>query len=112
MYDLRLCVDKGLDSFGSNVKQAVYWSLMSKESISSDEVLSNPDAFIRALKEVFNAGFPLAQRAIVKEIKKTFEIDMSPGSYDLQEALDLVSKEITDLPSSRIAAVQGPIRSS
>jgi hypothetical protein len=93
------------------MKQAIYWTLMSKETISSDEILSNPDVFIRTLKEVFSSGYPLAERAIVKEIKRTFAIDMPPGSYDLQEAFDLASKEITDLPNAGIAAVQGPIRS-
>jgi len=100
MYDLRSCVDRGLDSFGSNMKQAVYWTLMSKESISSDEILSNPDAFIRTLKEIFSSGYPLAQRAIVKEIKKTFSIEMQPGNYNLLEAFELASKEITNLPGS------------
>jgi hypothetical protein len=109
MYDLLRCVDRGLDSFGSNMKQAVYWTLMSKETISSDEILTHPDAFIRSLKEIFGNGYLLAQRAIVKEIKKTFEIDMPQGTYDLLEALDLASKEITDLP--RLATLQETIRS-
>jgi len=98
MYDLRSCVDRGLDSFGSNMKQAVYWALMSKESISSDEILANPEAFIRILEGVFSSGYPLAQRAIVKEIKKTFSIDIQPGNYNLLEAFELASKQITNLP--------------
>jgi len=98
MYDLLRCVDKGLDSFGSNMKQAVYWTLMSKEAISSDRILTNPEGFIRVLKEVFSSGYPLAQRAIVKEIKKSFEIDVPAGSYNLLEVFEMASREISDLP--------------
>jgi hypothetical protein len=97
MYDLLQCVDRGLDTFGTNMKQAVYWSLMSKQAISSDRILTNPEAFVRALKEIFGNGYPLAERSIVKEMKKTFELKMPSGSYNILEAFELVSKDITDI---------------
>src|SRR5271169_1037000 len=93
MYDLLQCVDRGLDNFGTNMKQAVYWSLMSKEAISSDKILSNPEAFVRALKEIFGNGFPLAERSIVKEMKRTFELNMSSSSYNILEAFETVRNE-------------------
>jgi hypothetical protein len=96
MYDLLQCVDRGLDAFGSNMKQAVYWQLMSKEAISSDRILSNPEAFVRTLKEIFGPGYPLAQRSIVKELKRTFELKMPASSYNILDALEIVSKDITE----------------
>jgi len=102
MYDLLQCVDRGLDAFGTNMKQAVYWTLMSKEAISSDRILSNPEAFVRALKEIFGNGYPLAERSIVKEMKKTFELNMPTGSYNILEAFGIVSKDITDVSESVI----------
>jgi hypothetical protein len=97
-YDLLQCVDRGLDAFGTNMKQAVYWALMSKESLSSDKILAKPDAFVRALQEIFGNGYPLAERSIVKEMKKTFELsNMQPGTYDIIEAFEIASKEITDV---------------
>jgi hypothetical protein len=104
MYDLLQCVDRGLDAFGSNMKQAVYWSLMSKEAISSDRILSNPEAFVRALKEIFGNGFQLAQRSIVKEMKKTFELNLPSGSYDILEAFEIVSKDITEVSECVVLA--------
>jgi hypothetical protein len=95
MYDLLQCVDRRLDAFGTNMKQATYWTLMSKEAISSDKILSNPEAFVRALKEIFGNGYALAQRSIVKEIKKTFDLDQPTGTYDILEAFDTASKAIT-----------------
>ena len=97
MYDLLQCVDRGLDSFGSNMKQAVYWQLMSKEAISSDRILYNPEAFVRALKEIFGSGYPLAERAIVKEIRRVFQLQVRPRSYSLDEVFDIVSKDITEV---------------
>lgn len=91
------CVDRGLDTFGSNMKQAVYWALMSKEALSSDKILSNPEAFVRALKEIFGNGYPLAERSIIREMKKTFELEMPSRSYNILEAFDIVSKDITDV---------------
>jgi len=97
MYDLLQCVDRGLDAFGSNMKQAVYWTLMSKEAISSDKILSNPEAFVRALKEIFGNGFPLAERSIVKEMKKTFELSKPTSSYHILDVFETVSKDITQI---------------
>jgi len=104
MYDLLQCVDRGLDVFGTNMKQAVYWSLMSKEAISSDRILSNPEAFVRSLKEIFGNGYPLAERSIVKEMKKTFELSKPSSSYNILEAFDIVSKDITDVVEPLIMA--------
>jgi len=95
MYDLLQCVDRGLDAFGTNMKQAVYWSLMSKEAISSDRILSNPEAFVRALREIFGNGYPLAERSIVKEMKKTFELENPTSTYTILKAFEIVSKDIT-----------------
>jgi hypothetical protein len=95
MYDLLQCVDRGLDAFGTNMKQAVYWSLMSKEAISSDRILSNPEAFIRALKEIFGNGYPLAERSIIREMKKTFELEKPTSTYTILQAFEIVKKDIT-----------------
>jgi hypothetical protein len=104
MFDLLQCVDRGLDTFGTNMKQAVYWSLMSKEAISSDRILSNPEAFVSALKEIFGNGYALAERSIVKEMKKTFELDMSPNSNSILEAFEIVSKDIFYVSDYEISA--------
>jgi len=95
IYDLLQCVDRALDSFGSNAKQATYWSLMSKEGISSDRILSKPEAFVRALREVFGSGYVLIEKSIVKEINSSFDLGSSADSYGLIEALDAASRDIT-----------------
>jgi hypothetical protein len=84
-----------LDVFGTNVKQAVYWRLMSETAISSDKIISNPDVFVSALKGIFGSGYPLAERSILKELRKTFGTNLIPSSIDILEAIDLASKDIT-----------------
>ena len=97
MYDLLQCVDRGLDSFGTNMKQAVYWTMMSNAAISCDKIVSNPDAFIKALREVFRDAYPLAERSIIREMKKTFDLRGVPSSYNIVDAFELASKEITEI---------------
>ena len=97
MYDLLQCVDRGLETFGSNVKQSIYWTLTSKEGISSDRILSSPEAFVRALKEIFGDGYVLAERAIIREMKKTFDLSAPTSSYSIADAFDIVSKDIADV---------------
>ncbi len=97
MYDLLQCVDRGLDAFGTNMKQAVYWTLMSKEAISSDRILANPEAFVSALKEIFGNGYHLAERSIVREMKKTFELNKPASAYTILGAFEIVSKDITNV---------------
>ncbi|MDA4130575.1 MAG: hypothetical protein OK457_07370 [Thaumarchaeota archaeon] len=103
-YDLLQCVDRGLDAFGSNMKQAAYWALTSKEGVSSDQILSNSEAFVRALKEVFGNGYPLAERSIVREIKETFSLKKPSSSYDIGKAFEIAERKITHVSESVVVA--------
>ena len=99
MYDLLQCIERALDSYGSNTKQATYLALSMNQGISADKILSNPQALDRAIVEVFGpAGAKLVERTIVKEIRKVFDIDNSGSSYTIFDALEIASKEITDAP--------------
>ena len=77
---------------------------MSKESLSSDKILSNPEAFVRSLREIFGNGYPLAERSIVKEMKRSFDLNMPPGTYNILEAFDVVKKDITDIADLTVIA--------
>lgn len=95
MYDLLQCVDRALDKFGSNTKQATYWTLMTKEGISSDRIVANPEALSRILAEIFGGdGSKIVEKAIVKEIKKTFNLENPSSYYSLGEAFDIACGEM------------------
>jgi hypothetical protein len=95
MYDLLQCVDRALDKFGSNTKQATYWTLMTKEGISSERIVANPEALSRILAEIFGVdGSKIVEKAIVKEIKKTFEFENPSSFYTLNDAFDIACGEM------------------
>ncbi len=101
MYDLLQCVDRALDKFGSNTKQATYWALMTKEGISSDRIVSNPQALSRILQEIFgNDGSQIVEKAIVKEIKKAFDLESPSSHYSLTDALEIASSELPGIPET------------
>jgi hypothetical protein len=101
LYDLLQCVDRALDKFGSNTKQATYWTLMTKEGISSDRIVTNPDALVRILEEIFGVdGSKIVEKAIVKEIKKTFTLENPSSYYNLNAAFDTACQEIPGISIS------------
>jgi hypothetical protein len=95
MYDLLQCVDRALDKFGSNTKQATYWTLMTKEGISSDRIVFNPAALSRILAEIFGEdGSKIVEKAIIKEIKKVFDLENSSSHYSLTDALEIACRDM------------------
>jgi hypothetical protein len=101
MYDLLQCLDRALDTFGSNTKRATYWAFTSKEGISSDNILAKPEAFVASIKDVFGEnGSKLVERAVVREIKHTFNLDHPISSYSIFEALEIAGKNITGISAS------------
>ena len=106
MYDLLQCIERALDCYGSNTKQATYLALTMNQGISADRILGNPEALDRAINEVFGpAGSKLVERTIVKEIKKVFpDLEQPTSSYTIFEALDVASKSITDVPEPLVVS--------
>jgi hypothetical protein len=95
LYDLLQCVDRALDKFGSNTKQATYWTLMTKEGISSDRIVSNPDALSRILAEIFGEdGSKIVEKAIIKEIKKVFDLENPSSYYSLTDAFEIACRDM------------------
>jgi len=95
MYDLLQCVDRALDKFGSNTKQATYWALMTKEGISSDSIVSNPEALSRILAEIFGEdSSKIVEKTIIKEIKKVFSLENPSSYYSLDDALEIARRDM------------------
>jgi len=95
-YDLIRCIDKGLDEYGSNAKQAVYLILMARKGIPYEEVTRNPDALEQCLQEVFDDSSAIVKRTIAREIKKVFGLNIS-NSNDLAEVLEAAIKCISGI---------------
>ncbi len=96
MYDLLQCIERALDKFGSNAKQATYWALMTKEGVSWENILTNPDPLMRVLSEIFGVdGSKLVEREMVKEIKKVFSLQNPSTTYSISKALEIAGRELT-----------------
>jgi hypothetical protein len=98
MYDLLQCIERALDKFGSNAKQATYWALMTKEGVSWENILTNPDPLMRVLSEIFGAeGSSLVERQIVKEIKRDFSLENAASTYTISDALEIARRGMTGI---------------
>jgi hypothetical protein len=98
MYDLLQCVDRALDKFGSNSKQATYWALMTKEGVSSDTIVSSPEALSRILAEIFGEeGSKIVEKTIIEEIKQVFSLEDPSSHYSLDSALEVARREMTGI---------------
>jgi hypothetical protein len=96
MYDLLQCIERALDKFGSNAKQATYWALMTKEGVSWENILTDPEPLMRVLGEIFGAeGSSLVERQIVKEIKQVFPLENSAHTYTITAALEIARRSLT-----------------
>jgi hypothetical protein len=103
MYDLLQCIERALDKFGSNAKQATYWALMTKEGVSWENILTNPDPLMRVLSEIFGAeGSSLVERQIVKEIKRDFSLQNAASTYTISDALEIARKSMTGISENPI----------
>src|ERR1700674_1926306 len=103
MYDLLQCIERALDKFGSNGKKATYWALMTKEGVSWENILTNPDPLMRVLTEIFGVeGSNLVQRQMVKEIKKDFSLENAASTYTLSDALEIARTSMTGISENPV----------
>ena len=49
-YELMECIDEGLDLFGSNLRYVVYWRMTILNNLPRGGILTNPEAFLKALE--------------------------------------------------------------
>jgi hypothetical protein len=75
-YDLLQCIEKGLEPFGSHVKQSIYWKMSILHNYSRSEVIDNPDLFVSVIRETLSDSSPAVEESIVTEIRNKFDLPM------------------------------------
>jgi hypothetical protein len=88
------CVERGLDAFGVNMKQATYSALGSDADTFQTKIIQDPDSLEDALKIVFGSGYVFAERSIIREMKKKFDLEFPASSYTMTQAIKIASEEI------------------
>ena len=76
--------------------RATYSALGMEEDTCSTEILSDPEALLQAMKEVFGEGYVFAERSIIQEIKKKFDLKSSASSYTIPDAFKIACAEIAN----------------
>ena len=81
-YDLLQCIDKGLEPFGSNVKQSIFWKMCILHNYSRVEVLDNPELLVNVIRETLGDSSAAVEESVANEITRKFApIPEGPG-YD------------------------------
>lgn len=91
-YDLLQCIDKGLERFGTSVKQTIYWKISILHGSLQNAIIANPSIFINVLRELFHDSSVGVEESLLKEISEVF------GSCDgntLEDAIRSAKDQIT-----------------
>lgn len=68
------CIDKGLETFGESVKQAIYWRLESEYRLRRKDIVAKPDVFSKNLFKIFGVGTKTVEHVIIERLRNTFGI--------------------------------------
>lgn len=102
-YDLLQCIDKALDSFGSSVKNAIFWRMTILHNSSRNEVISDPCIFANVIEETFGTSAKGIEIAIIKELSKKFGLS-AKGNRSLVDAINDAKSQVimTCAPNSQV----------
>ena len=92
-YDLLQCIDKGLDGFGSSVKNAIFWRLTILHNSSRSEVISDPKVLVQVIRETFGSSASAIETSITDEIGKKFQLS-TKGTRSLVEAIGEAKNQV------------------
>ena len=85
-YDLLQCIEKGLEPFGSHVKQSIYWKMSIVHNYSRNEVIENPELLASVIRETLSDSSPAVEESIAREIRQKFDLSIKE-SQNMVEAV-------------------------
>ena len=87
------CIDRGFEVYGRNVASVVYWGFKQKYSLGKEDILAKPELFKALLLSMFGGGAKCMERAIVREIKDHFNLDLV-NFFDMCEAIKKAKEHV------------------
>jgi hypothetical protein len=93
-YDLLQCIDRGLEAFGSHVKQTIYWRISMRHGSLHNGIAADPKVFVTTLREMFGDSSIGVEDAIIRQLEETF-ILKDHDCIDLTLALEAACKQVT-----------------
>jgi hypothetical protein len=100
-YDLLQCVEKGLEPFGSHVKQSIYWKMSIVHNYSRNEVIENPELLASVIRETLSDSSPAVEESITTEIRRTFDLS-NKESQNMVDAIVNAKSMIIGIYSSTV----------
>lgn len=93
-YDLLQCVDRGLETMGSQIKRTVYWKISILHGSLHDTIVTNPKIFGNVLREIFGDTAIVVERSIIQELENAFELEQG-DRQDLISVLEGARRQIS-----------------
>ncbi len=79
-------IDRGLDTFGANVRIVIYYELQKLFGVSREEIPIKPEALTQTIEKIFGLGAQSVSRVILVKLEETTGIkDLS--KHDLTQAI-------------------------
>jgi hypothetical protein len=100
-YDLLQCIDKGLEPFGSHVKQSIYWKMSILHNYSRTEVIENPELFTNVMRETLSDSSPAVEESIAREIRIKFNISYE-DSQSIVDAIGNAKRQIINIYTTTV----------
>jgi len=92
-YDLLQCIDRGMERFGSYLKQTIYWRMTILYGSQREAVITNPEIFAKTIEEISDGSSVKIERSIIREIRKVFDLPVQ-DSETLCGAIAAARKQV------------------
>ena len=88
-------IDKGLESLGESVKQAIYFHLEKGFNIPKQEIPNNIETFAAAVEKIFGMGANFLETLILQELReKTGLKDKDSCKGKFAEAVTAIKRKL------------------
>jgi hypothetical protein len=98
-YDLLQCIDKGLDQFGTNVKQSIYWKMSILHNYSRNEIIENPDLFLKVIRETLSDSAISVEESIARQIRLKFDLPIE-NAQDMKRAIVSAKRQLINVAAT------------
>ena len=73
------CIDRGLDTFGANVRMVLYWKMEKDLNLRREDIPEKPETFTKSIENLFGAGSRIVERTLIKQLKQSSGIKSLPS---------------------------------
>jgi hypothetical protein len=101
-YDLLQCIEKGLEPFGSHVKQSIFWKMSILHNYSRNEVIDNPNLLASVIRETLGDSFLAVEESIANEIARKFDL-AAKTQLSMSEAISEAKRQLVRVYPTTVA---------